>query len=131
MDRLPYDFSSPADIPSPAAGAMPGKGIVALRTALQALLRRGAPDDAMEGAVALFCAEARRRDIRAERVLVLLKDVWRTLPEARPLARADRERRLARLTSLTIRTYYETSARATDAPHARSQAEHLDAGRPR
>lgn len=89
---------------------MPSRGVVALRTALQAHLRSGAPDDGGRRAVTLFCGEARRRGLRAEEVLVLLKDVWRSLPEVRRLGRTQREQALARLTTLTIRTFYEREA---------------------
>jgi hypothetical protein len=87
---------------------MPTRGVLALRTALQALLRSGAPEESVRRAVSLFCAEARRREMRAERVLVVLKDVWRSLPEVRRLGRAQSELALAHLTTLTIRTFYET-----------------------
>ena len=81
--------------------------MVALRTALRELLRTGAPDDGVRRAVALFCSEARRRGLRAEEVLPLLKDVRRTLPEVRRLGRAQREIALGRLTTMTNRTFYE------------------------
>ena len=93
---------------------MPPRGILALRSALQALLRSGAPDEAVRRAVALFCAEARRRGLRVEQVIVALKDVLRTLPEIRRLRRAERDPALAHLTTLTIRTYYESEARPAD-----------------
>jgi hypothetical protein len=108
-----------------AFGTMPTRGVLALRTALQAILRSGSPDDDVRRAMELFCAEARRRDLRAERVLVLLKEAWQSLPEVRRLRRGQRERALAHLTTLAIRTFYEPaidrlgSDRLADAPEAR------------
>ena len=100
---------------------MPTRGVLALRTALQALLRSGTPDDGVRHAMELFCAEARRRELRAERVLVLLKEVWQTLPEVRRLGRAEREQVLAHITTLAIRTYYEPTARAPDPTDDRAE----------
>ena len=108
MERLPHEIAALTHPAHSAPGGMPTRGVVALRTALQAQLRRGlAPDESTRRAVALFCAEAKRRDLRAEQVLVLLKDVWRTLPEVRRLRRTQREPALAQLTTLAIRTFYD------------------------
>ena len=86
---------------------MPPGGVVALRTALQGVLRRGAPDEELRRAVALFCAEARRRGMLAEQVLVTLKEVWSTLPEVRRRGRPQRDRALENLISAAIQTFYE------------------------
>ena len=102
---------------------MPAKGRIALRTALQAVVRLGASDADLRRAVALFAAEARRRGLLAEQVLVLLKGEWGSLPEVRALRRSHRDPRLDRLISETIRAYYVTPAAA--APTAPA-----DAGRP-
>jgi hypothetical protein len=110
------DTASLSDLDTSALGAMPSRGVVALRTALQALLRSGAPDDDVRRAMSLFCAEARRRELPAERVLVLLKEAWRSLPEVRRLRRTQREHALAHLTTLAIRTFYEPSADAPESP---------------
>jgi len=112
VERLPLDTAPLLDLHGSAAGALPTRGVLALRTAIQALMRAGATDDEVRRAMALFCAEARRRGVRAELVLVVLKDVWRTLPEVRRLSRVGREAALARLTTLAIRTFYEPASSA-------------------
>ena len=107
MERHPHGGTPLPEFDAPAGDAMTPRGILALRTALQATARGDASDgERVSRAVALFCAEAKRREMHVERVLVVVKEVWRTLPEARRLGRAQRELALAHLTSLTIRTFY-------------------------
>ncbi len=56
-------------------------GFTALRTALQAAARDGAPDRGQRLAT-LICREARRQNLRLAKVLALLGIAWRSLPEA-------------------------------------------------
>lgn len=117
MDRHPGESTTLPELEATASDGMTSRGVLALRTALQAALRAGArDDDGVRRAVALFCGEARRREMRAEQVLVLLKETWRTLPEVRRLGRAQRELTLAHLTTLAIRTFYESDARLGQRP---------------
>ena len=54
------------------------------------------------------CVIARGRDVRAEQVVLLMKDVFRTLASPRFITRVDAEVMLARLVTLCILTYYSS-----------------------
>ena len=56
------------------------------------------------------CDVAREHDTMVERVLILLKDVWREQPEARPKRYSDAEDTLARVITLCIEEYYGSRA---------------------
>jgi len=105
---------------------MPAHGVAALRAALQASVQRGdAGEDELRRALALFATEARRRELRPEQLLVLLKEAWRSLPEIRVLRPVVRDPRLEWLVSEAIRTYYAVARRSpavspeADRPEAR------------
>lgn len=98
---------------APGAGGLAGGGLSAATVArLRSVLSRHIehPDEAdPELAVVLrqVVTEARNRQIRAEQLVVSLKHVWDSLPEARHAI--DREAQALvkqRLITLCIRTYY-------------------------
>lgn len=82
-------------------------GVVALRSALQSALRHGAPDGELRRAIAIVGAEARRRGLYAEQVVITLKEAWYSLPEVRERARATgRDLLLERLVAEAIDAFY-------------------------
>lgn len=101
--------STPA--PHPDATLPPrmasGPGVVALRCALQAQLRGEWPDGALRRALRLMCDEAHRNGLRAEQLLVVVKDAWRSLPEVSQLPTGGtRERLLSRVVTMCIEEFY-------------------------
>ncbi len=52
------------------------------------------------------CTVARERGVRVEQVVLLLKEAWRELPEARGLPRHDASDMLAQTITVCIRAYY-------------------------
>jgi len=123
VERIPHDAAPLFDLHSSAVGDMPSRGVLALRTAIQGVMRNGSPDDDVLRAMRVFCAEARRREVNVERVLVLIKQTWRTLPEVRRLGGARREAALAHLTTLAIRTFYDSASPPAPPPAPASRNE--------
>jgi hypothetical protein len=106
---------------APAIGAvalsdslLAGTAMDALKQALQAELRPGghigAAESAIREALRLLCTEAHRHTVRAEQLLVTLKQAWVTLPEVQELAPDTRRQLLDRLITLAIQAYYATPA---------------------
>jgi len=103
--------STPAQHPDTTLPARmsAGAGVVALRCALQAQLRGEWPDGALRRALRLMCDEAHRSGLRAEQLIVIVKDAWRSLPEVSRLpAGGTRERLLSRVVTMCIEEFYES-----------------------
>jgi len=68
---------------------------------------------AAEGAepIRRLCELARARDLRVEQLLIMIKESWQALPEARRLLRQDAEDILARVITASIEEYYHSSSR--------------------
>src|SRR5689334_11396013 len=63
------------------------------------------------------CTQARRDGIRAEHLLIVLKESWRELPERARLPRYAADQTLARLVSACINEYYQDrTVRGPDSP---------------
>ena len=98
----------------------------ALRCALGGQLRRSVYDEPistpqMRRALRLLCEDARRRGVRAEQLVVVIKQAWASLPETRWRPGDDRGAViLERVVSLCIEEYY--AAVAGDAPVAGAPA---------
>ena len=73
-------------------------------------LQRYAVNDAdiatIQPSLRKVAAEARRKQVQAEQLLVLLKDVWFGLPAVRDADGDTRHALLQRLVTLSIREYY-------------------------
>jgi hypothetical protein len=80
--------------------------VAALRCGLQAQLGPS-PNGELRRAVRLLCDEAHRRGLRAEQVIVLLKEAWGSLPDVQVLAPGEERREsLSRIVSLCIDEFY-------------------------
>ncbi len=90
------------------------------RDALRAVLLAGldrleeggtfAADDRLGEALAALSSEARRHGLRAEQLLVLLKEAWRELPEAGAIPEYEsRQSVLGRVIVLCLDDYYRAS----------------------
>ena len=94
----------------PATAGLRGMAGDALRCVIGA--RADAPEsgDATRTALRRLCDAAHARDLRAEELLIL-KDAWRELPEARRAARDDERAALSRVVTLCIEEYYRLPRR--------------------
>lgn len=87
-------FADGAAGPQPHALLPPAlaseRAFVALRSALQAEVcahttRLPSNEARLRRALRLMCDDARRRGVRAEQMIVVLKEAWRSLPEVQRL----------------------------------------------
>lgn len=104
------DFSDAAGSRGgPASGGLSGATVARLRAVLRSHIEH--PDKAdpeLARVLRQIVTEARSRHIRAEQLVVILKNVWDTLPDAR--FAVDREAQTQvrqRLITLCIKAYYE------------------------
>lgn len=111
----------------PADGPMPDEAgfTVALPRLLRHSLRRVLADEpydeedeaALRAALRDVCERARRDGIRAEHLLIVLKESWRELPERAALPRFDADEALGRVVSACINEYYlDPEIRRWDSP---------------
>ena len=81
--------------------------IAAVRTALTRLQAGGGVTPELSDALRAMAREARERGIRAERLLVTLKEIWEHVSEVRRAGDASAQARaLQALVTLSIREYY-------------------------
>src|SRR5688500_15898239 len=101
-------FLGAAGDASDARGSLPlPLTSLAIRSAMQGQLRAASGSTATElrRFATLLCSEGRRRGLRAEQLIVLLKQTWLTLPEATTAARSTSPRLLDQLIGLCIEEY--------------------------
>lgn len=83
------------------------EALQALESAMREYVATGVSSPTLEPALAQIAAEAREKKIRAEQLLIALKDVWFGLP-AVERARTSEEQNamLQRIVTLCVRVYY-------------------------
>jgi hypothetical protein len=78
----------------------------ALRAVMQRAMRKGDHGMELQEVLARAAAEAREKDIHAEQLLVIMKDLWHSIPDLRA-ADTDRQNELLQeLISRCITQYY-------------------------
>jgi hypothetical protein len=81
--------------------------VAAVRDALRTYLSRTPDPAALQRALVQMSAQARDRSVLPEHLLVVLKDVWGTLPEVRAMTdSAEQVRLLQRVVTMCIKEYY-------------------------
>ena len=81
--------------------------VAAVRDALRVYLSQSPDADALRQALMRMSTQARERAILPEHVLVVLKDVWSTLPEVHAMPETgDQVRTLQRVVTMCIKEYY-------------------------
>ncbi len=81
--------------------------MVAVRSALQAQLENRALPGELRRAIHVMCGEARRKDLRAEQLLVVFKQTLTSLPEMEQLPRGpERNDFLSRIVTMCIEEFY-------------------------
>lgn len=104
-----------------------------LRQSLRRVLADGRAERSEQGKLRIalrdVCERARRDGVRAEHLLMVLKESWRDLPERAEVPRHDADDVLARLVSACIDEYYEdpTTAESDSPSRCIREAERLQA----
>lgn len=83
--------------------------VAAVRDALRLYLADDSDASALQRALLRMSTEAREKDMRAEHLLVLLKDTWNALPEVRAMTDTTEQiRMLQRVVTMCIKEYYRS-----------------------
>lgn len=91
----------------PPRGRLSSETLGMMERALAGFARDGVEDATMNEALEQMATEARQRAIPPEEVLVELKQLWSTLPEAgRRSAPGEQSRLLQRVVTMCIKSYY-------------------------
>lgn len=99
---MAHDSSSRRPNLSPTA-------ISGLEKALAAFLANQSDTQKLEGALRSLTIEAREKQVHAEQLLVVLKDVWYSLPKVRETPSGDPQNALLqRVITQCIREYYSS-----------------------
>ena len=81
--------------------------VAAVREALREYLADSSDPGALQHTLKQMSVEARERELYAEQLLVVLKDVWSTIPEVRCMTdTAIQVRLLQRVVTMCIKEYY-------------------------
>jgi hypothetical protein len=95
------------DSSSPPPSRLADETVHALREALRRYLSNGLTPSPLQAALLLTAREARERDILPEQLLIVLKDVWSSLPEVRAMTDNGQQiRLLQRVVTMCIKEYY-------------------------
>ena len=79
----------------------------ALRAVMQRAMRKGDHGTELQEVLARAAAEAREKDMHAEHLLVIMKDLWYSLPDLRGASDIERQNELLQeLISRCITQYY-------------------------
>lgn len=94
---------------TPERPQLSASSVDALKTALKTYLGTGG-SESLQVTLHAIAREARERNMHAEQLLVLLKDLWYALPQvASTQGSEEQSKLLQRVVSLCIREYYSTS----------------------
>jgi hypothetical protein len=92
---------------TPATPDLDPQTIAALRATLQKSADRGSHDDELRDVLCRAADEARRKGIHAERLLVVLKELWYSMPPIAGASSTDTSHSLLQeLVSRCIHEYY-------------------------
>jgi transcriptional regulator of aromatic amino acid metabolism len=93
-------------MPSPRLEA---ETLDALRAVMQRAMHRGDHPRELQDVLTRAATEAREKQIRAEQLLIMLKELWHSLPDLRSVEDSDRQIELLQeLISRCIAQYYGT-----------------------
>lgn len=87
--------------------ALSAESLQALEAAMLSYASDGTAPVSLEPALRRIAAEAREKQVRAEQLLIALKDVWFSLPSiGRAGTPEEQNAILQRIITLSVRTYY-------------------------
>ena len=92
---------------TPESPALDPTTVEELRAALTLSIKTGTHDDALKGVLSRAAADARKKGMLAEQLLLVLKDIWYALPEISSRTGNDAQTRLLQqLIARCIQEYY-------------------------
>lgn len=92
---------------SPDVPALDPQTAIELRAGLSRSIAAGAHDDALKALINRAAREARQKDVRAEHLVMALKDLWYALPQVSAVpGNAPQTRLLQELVTRCIQDYY-------------------------
>ena len=95
------------DSSTPPPSRLADETVDSLREALRRYLGNGLSPSPLQAALLLVAREAREKQILPESLLIVLKDVWNSLPEVRGMTdSAQQVRLLQRVVTMCIKEYY-------------------------
>ena len=93
--------------PSPGPVALEADTVNAVRDALTQYVSAPSEPTPLRGALQRMAAEARHKTMLPEQVLIVLKDIWYTLPEVHAINDPSEQiRLLQRVVTMSIKEYY-------------------------
>jgi len=93
--------------PSPGPTALDAQTITALHAALVQYVGSPAQSSALRDALTRMATEARDKSMLPEQLLVVLKDIWHSLPGVQAIADpTEQVRLLQRVVTMCIKEYY-------------------------
>lgn len=96
--------------------ALTEETIAAVRSAIVEYVHAPERGDGLGAALRVMAAEARNRSMLPEQLLVVLKDIWYSLPSVRTMSDASEQvRLLQRVVTMCIKEYYMTPAEGANA----------------
>lgn len=94
---------------SPGPNALTEDTIEAVRASLEQYVANPARGEALGSTLRAMAAEAREQSMLAEQLLIVLKDIWYSLPSVRNMSEtSDQVRLLQRVVTMCIKEYYST-----------------------
>lgn len=95
------------DSSNPPSSRLDDETVSAVRLALRAYLSDSADPTRLQAALLMLANESRARGILPEQLLIVLKDVWNTLPEVRSMTDTREQiKMLQRVVTMCIKEYY-------------------------
>ena len=92
---------------SPGPAALSEETIEAVRAALVRYIDAPSQGDRLRESLHVMAAEARAKSVLPEQLLVVLKDIWYSLPSVRAMSEpVDQVRLLQRVVTMCIKEYY-------------------------
>lgn len=92
---------------SPTPPSLDNETISAVRAALAEYVRQGERSPQLGRALQQLASEAHAKGISAEHLLIVLKNLWSSLPEVRNIEKpADREKLKQKIVTACIEEYY-------------------------
>lgn len=89
--------------------ALSAESLQALEAAMRSYATSGAAPPSLEPALKQIAAEAREKKVRAEHLLIALKEIWFSLPSVGRAGTTEEQNAiLQRIVTLSVRAYYSS-----------------------
>jgi hypothetical protein len=121
---MPYTYATPPSqpaVPRPPDPAIVAEASRALRDALARMSNdsdRAALYAALTAPIARLCEETKRRELRAEQLIIAVKHAWATLPDRRWWRRDANGELLSIVITVCVEQFFLDVERARDCPES-------------